>query len=171
MAAKELIQTITVGSGGAAAIEFTSIPQDGTDLFVVLSARGDTNNDLKMEFNGVTTGYTRRALYGNAGSALSFSASNAFPGVINTSTNTANTFGNTALYVPNYTLSNNKSISSDSLYENNDSSTYLLGLYAMLWSNTAAVTSIKISTGGNLVQHSTASLYKFTKGSGGATVA
>jgi len=28
----ELVETVTVGAGGASSIEFTSIPQDGTDL-------------------------------------------------------------------------------------------------------------------------------------------
>ena len=38
------IQTVTVGSGGAASIDFTSIPQTYTDLKIVLSARTNRAN-------------------------------------------------------------------------------------------------------------------------------
>jgi hypothetical protein len=38
------IDTVTVGSGGAASIEFTNIPQTYTDLQIVLSARSATSD-------------------------------------------------------------------------------------------------------------------------------
>ena len=65
------IQTVTVGSGGASSIDFTSIPQTYTDLCVVLSARG-TNagtgaNDGHLTFNSSSTGYSSRLLYGTGG--------------------------------------------------------------------------------------------------------
>jgi hypothetical protein len=37
----EIIASVTVGSGGAANIEFTSIPATYTDLVVLFSARTD----------------------------------------------------------------------------------------------------------------------------------
>jgi hypothetical protein len=37
----KLIETVTVGSGGAANIEFTSIPQTYTDLKLVISGKND----------------------------------------------------------------------------------------------------------------------------------
>jgi len=40
------IQTVTVGSGGAANIEFTSIPQTYTDLVVVLSLRNNRSTAI-----------------------------------------------------------------------------------------------------------------------------
>jgi hypothetical protein len=48
----EAIATVEVGSGGAADIEFTSIPATYTDLVVKLSVRtgfaGDTNDDMLL---------------------------------------------------------------------------------------------------------------------------
>jgi hypothetical protein len=41
MAAYNLIATTTVGSGGAASIDFTGIPQTYTDLFLVSSLRSN----------------------------------------------------------------------------------------------------------------------------------
>jgi hypothetical protein len=42
----EAIATVEVGSGGAADIEFTSIPGTYTDLVLKLSARGTRSFDL-----------------------------------------------------------------------------------------------------------------------------
>jgi hypothetical protein len=82
---------------------------------------------------------------------------------------TASTFSNDAIYIPNYSGSTNKSVSIDTVTENNATAAHQT-ITASVWANTAAITSIKIVTGANFAQYSTASLYKFTKGSGGATV-
>jgi hypothetical protein len=58
-------------------------------------------------------------------------------------TATANTFGNTEFYIPNYTSSNYKSFSVDGVTENN--ATAAFALYAGLWSNTAAITSFRLN--------------------------
>ena len=73
---------------------------------------------------------------------------------------TASTFGNTMLYIPNYTSSNNKSSSSDGVAETNATNVNM-AMIANLWSNTAAITSIKLTpaTGATLQQYSTATLY------------
>ena len=162
------IATTTVGSGGATNIEFTSIPGTYTDLLIKGSTRlngGDTGIQLVLRFNGNTQNYSRRLIYGNGAAAESFSGSSetylriAFA---EESTRTANTFNNFELYIPNYTSSNNKSTSSDSVTENNATTAYA-SLHAGLWSNTSAITSISIfdisGTQANFVQHSTATLY------------
>ena len=59
MAVKSLIETVTVGSGGAASIEWTAINQDGQDLVIVLSSRNGeavTNVSSTIQINGVTPG-------------------------------------------------------------------------------------------------------------------
>ena len=55
----KLIETVTVGSGGAASIEFSSIPQTYTDLKVVYSLRS-TNSSviLDIQFNGLSINKT-----------------------------------------------------------------------------------------------------------------
>ncbi len=161
------IATVTVGSGGAANIEFTSIPATYTDLVVKISARsaqaGNSNNCV-VEFNGSGgTAYSVRFLYGDGSAAASASRSSqakADIGFNSANSATANTFGNIELYIPNYAGSNNKSFSSDGVAETNAASV-LSGLFAGLWSNTAAITSLKIFDfdSANLAQYSTATLY------------
>ena len=72
--AYELIETIEVGAGGAASIEFTSIPQDGVDLVLVLSTRMDRATDWYSLYARInddsTTAYSRKALSGD-GSVVS----------------------------------------------------------------------------------------------------
>ena len=46
-----LISTITVGSGGAASIDFTSIPQTYTDLLVKISLRAVFSLRTKLDFD------------------------------------------------------------------------------------------------------------------------
>lgn len=182
MAAKELIQTITVGSGGASSIEFTSIPQDGTDLLVVFSLRGTANGGAgirasnNFKFNSSSTGYALKWLYGipivTNGSGSETNNTSGYGGYFTSSSATSNTFGNGQLYLPNYTGSQYKSWSVEGVGESNDASSGM-SFGGGLWSNTAAITSITLlgdSASGDLAQYSTASLYKFTKGSGGATV-
>jgi hypothetical protein len=84
---------------------------------------------------------------------------------------TANTFGNASLYIPNYTASQNKSGSSDSVGEGNESQVGL-AIQANLWSNTAAITSLTLyDPSYNLMQYSSATLYGILKGtSNGVTV-
>ena len=162
------IQTVTVGSGGAANIEFTSIPQTYTDLCVVVSGRNGTatSSSLKLRFNSSSTGYSDRSLEGN-GAAASSASNNMgtdylYCGLLSGNGTTASTFGNTQIYIPNYTSSNNKSVSVDAVSENNAITAYAL-LDAGLWSNSAAITSITIlPNSGAFAQYSTATLYGVT---------
>ena len=156
----EAIATVTVGSGGAANIEFTNIPQTYTDLVILTSLRTTNNgtfDDVLVLFNGSTTQQTGRRLFGN-GSTV-FSNQDTYSVFAAGNTATASTFSNGMTYITNYTGSTNKSFMADSAGENNATEAFG-GMTATLWSNTAAITSIKIDPDyGNLVQHSTATLY------------
>ena len=157
------IASTTVGSGGAATIDFTSIPSTYTDLCLKVSARGNyagVGGTLKIEFNGSTSNLSSRLLEGSGSSAYSFSGSTTLQIAGGTNANnTASTFGNADFYIPNYAGSTNKSVSIDGTGENNATENYQ-GLTAGLWSNTAAITSIKlIIVAANFVQYSTAYLY------------
>ena len=158
----EAIATVTVGSGGAANIEFTSIPGTYTDLLVMSSLKGDSplgDVQVYVYFNGNTSNYSRRLLYGDGSSAASASASDAIAVIQNIPSYTASTFASTSLYIPNYAGSTNKSFSSDTVTENNATGSYA-AMYAALWSNTAAITSVKLDpVNGDFVQYSTATLY------------
>jgi hypothetical protein len=171
-ATKQLIQTVTVGSGGAASIDFTSIPQNFTDLQVVLSGRAANagTGNATISFNGSSSNFSWRLLYGNGSSTASGNGTSNLIGAISTSSSTSNTFSSCQVYIPNYVGSTNKSFSTDSVFENN-STTAFQDIWANLWSQTAAITSISLGTNaGNFVEYSTASLYGITKGDGGATV-
>jgi hypothetical protein len=160
----QLIASVTVGAGGAATMDFTSIPATYTDLVIKLSGRsaraGQQADNLFITFNATTTGYTTRNIMGNGSSASSASysiryASNA----VDAAGSTASTFSSHEIYIPNYTSANYKSFSADSVSENNATAAQS-DLYTGLWSNTAAITSIsllpEVST---WVQYSTATLY------------
>jgi len=163
------LATVTVGSGGAADIEFTSIPNTYTDLVLQLSLRDDkvgagTFTGVKIQFNGSATGYSLRYLYGDGSSVASAStggsAGQYVGGWQNSSANTASSFGSSTVYISNYAGSNNKSISTDSVSETNATAA-LAALVAYLWSDASAISSLKITcnSGGNWVQYSTATLY------------
>lgn len=165
------IQTVTVGSGGSSTIEFTSIPQTYTDLKIVVSARstGSSGANISMRFNSNSTGYTGRRIVGNGATVFSdttsgtaaASGSAILCGPFSDGSNTANVFGSQEIYIPNYTSSNNKSVSIDAVNENNAATAYQ-EILAGLWSNTAAITSISLicyQTGNTFAQYTTATLY------------
>jgi hypothetical protein len=157
-----LIASSTVGSGGAAYVEFTSIPATYTDLKLVLSLRGDqaaTYASGFISFNGSSTGFVHKFVYGEGATAASFGGNTNQIADQNGDTSTANTFSNAEIYIPNYTLSNSKSVSIDGVTENNATTAFIeLGV---LVGPSAAITSIRISPSAtkNWVQYSTAYLY------------
>jgi hypothetical protein len=159
----EKIQTVTVGAGGAATIEFTSIPQTYTDLKLFVSPR----NTASFSSNG----YYYLVKPNNSSSNLSSKymigigtsvASGTYTpyGYMAASDYTANVFANNEHYFPNYTSANYKSMSTDSVNQTNGSIVYALQFDGGLWSNTSAITSIVLSPGvGNFAQYSSATLY------------
>lgn len=158
-----LISSVTVGAGGASSIDFTSIPATYTDLALKISGRNtSTNQTVSIEFNGDTTAanYKHREIYGNGSAAASTNGTDQYGGgYLSASGDTANTFGTSDTYIPNYAGSNYKSFSVDSVEENNATAA-LATLTASLWSSTSAITSIKVKMyGGNFAQYSTAYLY------------
>jgi len=159
--------TVTVGSGGASSIDFTSIPATYTDLVLKLSARSAasfaTTQSITMQFNASTSGYSSKNLRGNGTAASSvadvYGTDEMYLGEMPATDATASTFGNGEIYIPNYAGSNNKSVSTDITTENNATLSWSY-LTAALWANSAAITSIKlIPNAGNFVQYSTATLY------------
>ena len=158
----ELIASSTVGSGGAANITFSSIPSTFTDLIVKVSARdvfGVVAENVQIQFNGSSSSLSSRILQGDGSSASSYTDPLIY-GRSSGDATTANTFNNMEFYIPNYAGSTNKSVSVDSVAENNATTSYMT-LTAGLWSNTAAITSIQISPtrAVNFMQYTTAYLY------------
>ena len=165
------ISTVTVGSGGASNITFTNIPQTYTDLKLVLSTRSSratVQDTFNLLFNSSASGYSYRRLYSDGSSGSGSDTSSGDTSLTTAYTQggsgTANTFGSLELYIPNYTSSVVKSVSSDGVSENNATTSYL-GLVASAWSGTAPITSITLTptTGGTLQQYSSATLYGIRK--------
>jgi hypothetical protein len=171
-----LVSTVTVGAGGAANITFSSIAGTATDLVLVLSGRLTTTAEAwSIAFNSDTTNsnYFYRYLNGTGSSVGTGSAGagSRFAGQINSSSTTANTFGNQTIYITNYSGSANKSWSSDFVWETNATFAWQY-IGAHIWTSTSAITSITLTPNlsSTWEQNTTASLYLITKGSGGATV-
>lgn len=164
------ISTITVGSGGAASIDFTSIPATYTDLLLVGSLRGGSGSNGQYAFgvrvnNDATGIYSNRDLYGTGSSPASGSNTgivdlgylNAF---ISGNGATASTFGSFSMYIPNYLSSNYKSSSLDIVAENNNATAYAT-LSAGLYSSTSAISRLTIyeRDTNTIAQYSSATLY------------
>jgi hypothetical protein len=170
-----LIAHTEVGSGGSAAIEFNSIPATFTDLVLQLSLRNTSSTDaegITIRFNGDNTSgnYSGRRLFGNGSNRFSDTTSNGFP-FGGGGNNTASTFGNSSIYIPNYRSGVAKSISADGVAENNATVAFA-GIAAGLWSGTAVITSIRLTQelGTSWAQFSSATLYGITAGSSGGVV-
>lgn len=162
------IATVTVGSGGAATIDFSSIPSTYTDLCLKVSSRDNRTpsavDGVYINFNGVTTNQSNKELYGDGSSAYVGAGSRMTMGVTSTAGATANTFGNFDFYILNYAGSTNKSASAEAVSENNATLAYA-SMSANLWSNSAAINAISIApvNGTLFVQYSTATLYGISK--------
>lgn len=158
------IATVTVGSGGAANIEFTTIPQTYTDLKLVLSARdtnASTQTNTLLRVNGLTTSiYTHKRILGTGASVLTDSSTQGFMYWASTpaASATASVFGNIESYIPNYTDANNKILSVVSVVENNAASADLI-FGAGKIATSAAITQITLTCSTLFAQYSTATLY------------
>ena len=160
-----LIASNTVGASSVSTVTFSSIPSTYTDLVIKASLRSASGvGNYSVTFNGSSSGYSERLLYGTGSTAASASQSAAsfLWWAINTneSGSTASTFASNELYIPNYAGSNHKSLSIDNVTENNGTAASAY-LDAGLWANTAAITSIALTvTGGaGFVQYSSFYLY------------
>ena len=157
-----LVSTVTVGSGGASSIQWTSIPQSGKDLLILLSARAASSalrNDVGVSFNGVTTNRTYRSLYGNGTNVFGSNGGqiSTFAGA--TAANaTASVFSSVSIYISNYSDIVLKTLSLEAVTEdiNNEGWQEVL---AGSWQGGAINQVTLTPTGSTFVQYSTASLY------------
>jgi hypothetical protein len=178
MSAWTVIAHYEVPSGGVASYTFSSIPQTYTDLLLVTSLRVTqvaNTQVVGIRINSNTSNYSERLLQGDGSAGASFSQSTtqfAWMTITNGANTAASTFNNASIYFPNYTAAVAKSVSGDSVAEDNSASTARLFLNAGLWNDTTAISSLTIlPTADNLAQYSSATLYGILKGSsGGVTV-
>lgn len=155
------IATQTLGSA-AATVTFSSIPGTYTDLVLIISAKGSTQNYPSLRFNSDTgSNYSRTILSGSGSAASSDRGTNATAANINylASTDTSNfnyvsitnimNYSNSTTYKTQITRANNASTGVDAV--------------VTLWRNTNAITQIDcIMNTGNYASGSTFSLYGIT---------
>ena len=160
-----LISSVTVGSGGAASMSFSSIPSTYTDLVLYTSLRSTTTGTASdraaiVKFNGSASNYSARRLYGYEGTLTGSDSSTGIDIYYSGTTGTTNTFSNDFVYLSNYASATYKAVSVDNASEQNSATKNWLALYAWLWSDSAAITSITLTPdAGNFAQYSTAYLY------------
>jgi hypothetical protein len=145
-----LIASTVLSSPGS--VTFSSIPQTYTDLVLQISSRTSRTNAVDVIC--VRPNSNSSTVY----SYTYLEASSGFPGSGNAGTGgttefrsgptdgasaTANTFGSSEIYIPNYTGSNKKAVSSTSFMENNSSTAYLQAV-ANLTQDTSAINSLLI---------------------------
>ena len=178
--------TVTVGNGGAASIEFTSIPGTYTDLMLKLSLRSAASSGGRDYFMFRFNSSSASVYYGTylaqidvgsavAGSQSAVTAASVY--VTNAADGAANFFGNNNIYIPNYTSSYAKNLLGSFSSEANQNNGSSLGISTSLWNpgTQAAITSLTIYPGNGhsndptygggttWAQYSTASLYGILK--------
>ena len=160
-----LLETIEL-SQSASSVTFDNIPQTGyTDLKVVVSARStrsgtDKSDELRLTFNSITSGYSSKMIEGNGTTIRSVSDSGTYfgRGQIPADDATASTFSNTEYHIPDYAGATYKSISIETVAENNGTEGMAL-LVAGVLTNTAAITSMTFVCVGTFDAGSTFGLY------------
>jgi hypothetical protein len=150
-------------------ITFSAIPATFTDLLLKISARangGGNLNSLNVKFNGSTTSIysnTNLFTYTNVGATDRTTNTTNIPATDNIPDGgaTADSFSSNELYIPSYTISQNKPTSLFSVVERNSVTNFEWLVYsgAGLYRDTAAISSIALTTGGSFVSGSSFYLY------------
>lgn len=165
----ESIATVTVGSGGAANVEFTSIAADWTHLQIRAICRDNRsggNYDMYAQFNSDTgSNYASHNLKGDGSSATAGASTSATKFTVlrdslTTANITANTFSGFVLDILDYKNTNKyKTVRTLGGFDANGSG--VISFTSGLWMNTSAITSIKIfpELANNFVQYSHFALY------------
>ena len=162
------IATVTVGSGGASSVSFSSIPQTYTHLQIRAIIRNTSTNDYSTQFyfnsdNSISS-YTQHRLRGDGSSATAYGTGTgtAIGSVYECaplSNQTSNAFGTFILDILDYT-NTNKYKTTRSLSGFDVNGTGKINLGSSLWVSTSAITSITIKEAAdNIAQYSSFALY------------
>ena len=170
----ESIATVTVGAGGASSVTFSSIPSTYQHLQIRMFAKSDransTGNTVFAYANGdeapsATTNYYTHYLSGDGSSVSSGALSNANPsyGMYFGTAIGANATNMGSAYVVDildYANTNKYKTMRSLGGEDNNSTGGAISLRSSLWSNTAAITSLKlVCLSYNFAQYSHFALY------------
>lgn len=144
-----LIASQTLGSS-AASVTFSSIPSTYTDLVLrasIRTTRAAVQSEIYIYLNGDTASNYSYTTLGGTGSAAFSGRVSSSPvqaiGYVSAASATANTFGSVELYIPSYTVSQNKPLGSFGAAETNAAAVYM-SADAGLWRSTATINSIQV---------------------------
>jgi hypothetical protein len=150
-----LIRKFTVNAANAASITFNNIPSTYTDLRLVssaISASGEVG--MYLTLNGSTTGFSAIYKYANSNPATSGSLARYLGSISG-----VDYPNHTEITFPNYSsASYQKQYYVENVTESNSTS-YNMNRISGLWANTAAITSINISSANSFANQSTFYLY------------
>jgi len=156
------LQTVTVGSGGASAINFSSIPSTYTHLQIRAFAT-ISGQRFGVNFNGDNgSTYTNHFIYGGGSGAVAGASVSTVGANTIGFTSTGTYYNATICDILDYSNPNKyKTWKSLNGYDANGSG-YIF-MHSGLWSNTSAITSISLQasegTSGSFSQYSTFALY------------
>lgn len=152
-------------SSSAASVTFSSIPATYTDLVIQATVRdnqGQTAGNINLTINGTSANYSSTVMGSSGSSYFADRQSNAtfirLNNATNSSLSTASTFSNLKIYIPNYTISANKPLGTESGTEQNSTTGWETAT-AGLWRNTATISSITLGSEGSFVSGSSFWLY------------
>lgn len=150
-------------------ISFSSIPQTYKDLMLVTHMRetgASVYANIWIRVNGIGTDYAESGSYTNGSNNGAFFGNRTdywyYNNYIPAASATANAFGPSSFYIPNYTSAFFKCISGHSVGTNAATAptNTRQGITSGLWANTSAITSITMIGGnGDFAAGSTATLY------------
>jgi hypothetical protein len=157
-----LIASASVGAGGAASIDFTSIPNTYNNLVVNVfarSVRGQTQDGMNMKLNTSASSFSGISLSTIGGIVQSNSFTNGC-GSIPAANATGGVFSSTSIYLPNYTSSTSKTYSVQSVRENISNTVFEIDVIAGVWSSSSVINAISFyNDNANFAQLTTAYLY------------
>lgn len=140
----ESISTVTVGSGGASSVTFSSIPQTYTHLQVRLyTIVAGAGSGSYTYLNGDTTqsNYKEHVIYGSGAAASAGSYSNSYMPQFQGGSTSPGAF---VMDILDYTNTNkNTTLRGLGGYDANGSG--YIAFESLLWMNTAAITSLQLS--------------------------
>ena len=162
----ESIATVTVGGGGAADVEFTSIPATYTHLQLraIVKNSANTNEAILFRFNGDTaTNYSFHRLFGDGSSASAYGEANVSYAGQASSANTQapqNNMYSALIYDVLDYANTNKYKTARGLSGKDFNGSGNISLFSGNWRNTAAVTSLTIvPDSDNFAEYSQFALY------------
>jgi hypothetical protein len=160
------IATGLVDSSGASSITFSSIPQTFSHLQLRCYSRSAGTGSLMVTFNGSSSGYINTWTEGNGdNTSVTSGRETGNAGILLyaslTQSTAANSFAHAVIDIPNYANGNiTKTLRALNGFDLNSANPKgYIDLDGGFWNNTNPITSITISGGSNLAQHTKIALY------------